>query len=169
MYVDLFRSCLRCFGGQYCEEVGFLWFIGFCDVGYYCIEGVLYWNLDNQLDIGGFCFFGYFCLVGLSFLFVCFGGKYNFLWKQSQCCVCFFGYFCLNVLINFIDCFEGYYCFNGLVFIVLCFKGSYKNYILGDKLEDCKICLVGMYCEFNGLFWFLGLCVGGWFCIGGLW
>lgn len=168
-HADALEDCRKCPGGQYCEEDGLTWPSGPCDAGYYCIEGAVYRNPDNNSDTGGPCPPGHFCPEGSPSPYACPGGKYNSQWKQSQCRDCPPGYFCPNASTNFTECHEGFFCPNGSASAIPCPKGSYKNYTLGDKLEDCKMCPVGMYCEFSGMPQPSGLCAGGWYCTGGSW
>ena len=161
--------CRKCPGGDFCAKAGSEWPSGKCQPGYYCKERATSANPVNTTDTGGPCPPGSYCTEGSSFPMACPGGQYNSLWRQYQCFMCPEGHFCPNASSSYQICPEGYYCPNGSDHARECPKGTYKNYTMGNSIDDCKMCPPGKYCPLAGMPRPQGLCDPGWYCTGGSW
>nr|XP_047130962.1 uncharacterized protein LOC100202447 isoform X1 [Hydra vulgaris] len=161
-------ECIKCPAGKYCLGSSST-FSGYCDPGYYCIEGSKGPKPTNETGI--ICPQGKFCLKGTEIPFDCPIGTFNNgsgLQRSDQCTNCSCGMYCsmpgLTAPTGICDsryfcksraedskgsngtggeCILGHYCPPKSCEPLPCKDGSYMS----DRLaESCLPCPSGFYC-----------------------
>lgn len=174
---------------MYCEFNGMFKLLGLCVGGWYCIGGLwerMLFNISDIVngfvvcfligEIGGFCKKGSFCSVGFYELLFCILGYYCEEDKlDMEFGVCVVGYFCNGSIIysyfvnqsNGDRCLKGYYCFIKSFYLILCFLGIYVDIEFNQFRNNCKFCIVGIFCLIYGLDFLVGNCFEGFYCFVG--
>ena len=166
-------SCLACSPGMYCEGEGLSGPTGFCDSGWYCIEGSTSQQTNNTNE-GGQCNKGSFCPFGSSRPIPCTLGSYcQQVGLESPTGLCSAGYYCNGSatvsnpetpLQSGGPCPEGHYCPQGSAIPTPCPPGTFRNATLGINISDCIDCIKGYHCDEYGLDAPSGVCQKGYYC-----
>jgi len=119
-------SCLDCFSGFYCPDVGTSELTSYsCDAGYYCVEGATVSNPEDPecaaedvecVQTGYLCPEGYFCEQGTTHPMACQKGFYVEGTGNSICTNCPEGNYCdynANIITVKQTCIEGSDCSGG--------------------------------------------------------
>eukprot|EP00347_Sterkiella_histriomuscorum_P016022 403354791 len=155
-------DCIQCLPGYYCAGANLPLPTAKCEAGYYCPSGS---SNSKQLTSPP----GYFSLEGAASPTICPQGTYNQFTSKSECTKCRAGFYCdeEGMSNNIKDCSRGNYCPESSITPTKCPAGTYNNQFNAQKLADCKQCLPGKYCLYDGLIEPSGDCEQGYYCISG--
>lgn len=162
-------DCTPCPAGYYCQQNGLIEPEGLCREGYYCPISS---NVPNPIV----CPIGLHCPKGSPEPKSCLSGFYTNTTGMSVCVDCPPGYYCLpenvtavNPVPGYHDCPMGYYCPNntGLNWQP-CPKGTFSREINLFRVEQCKDCSPGVYCDREAATNYTGPCSPGYYCEGGV-
>lgn len=131
-----------CPAGKYCNIIE----PEICDIGSYCPEGT-----SKQIPCPSGTYGIKTQATSLNDCIKCKAGTYSSSpgVTISSCQDCYPGTYCPNGTIYPIQCPPNFYCPTGESQIA-CPSGYYYDGIASTKLEDCKICEKGFYCEGQG-------------------
>lgn len=85
----------------------------------------------------------------------------------GDCSLCVAGGYCPSASIIPVVCPSGYYCPTGISIPEPCLSGTYGNSTGLKRVEDCKPCDPGTFCDGTGLTSPRGLCSAGFYCLSG--
>ena len=156
-------QCRICPTGYYCIDNS----VKLCDPGYFCKT-----RASSATDSTLLCPKGHYCpnSNGIVIPVLCPLGKFTINEggkAESDCDICQAGYYCIEGLTVPYECPKGYYCIAEQKIGTECPIGTYLNHTRGEKLEDCKSCTPGHYCNE----WGIGdeefySCLPGKYCLG---
>lgn len=171
-------SCLPCTAGKYCSGPGRDLPNDFCDVGWYCPEGMIVAQPPGKQ-----CLAGHKCPRGSPDQTPCPSGYYQPLAGQGDCIECPAGSYCdqneaiaelqsgagapSHGVVTVKVCPAGFYCPNGTMTSREnpCPVGTYSNTTGLESLAECRDCPAGYYCEAENITEPTGKCHPGYFCV----
>ena len=171
-------NCVACTAGMYCSGYGRDLPNGYCDVGWYCPEG-----MTVPQPPGYQCLAGHQCPLGSPVQTPCESGFYQPLPERGECLDCPAGYYCdrneaiaeeqsgvgepSHGVVNPKDCPMGFYCPNCTETPrqFPCPVGTFSNVTHLESEAECRLCPEGNYCDGQNLTEPAGLCIGGYYCV----
>lgn len=162
-------ECEPCPRGRYCDFSGSVMMdleeLPHCSAGYVCTGRSITPTPPANSSYGYPCFPGFFCAEGTLSEASCPPDTYNPDIGQGSCRNCTVGMRCpFSSTVQPLECLPGYYCPEGTSSPIPCPPGTLSTKLNLTSVEECQLCIPGMYCEGLPQMSAGGKCAAGFYC-----